>query len=366
MMEMGCWACGEAGMGVKAPSKPVALTNQIAAERTMLRRLLSVACRWLQRGSQSLQGLLRDRLPGPELLPAAGPRSLGRLERVVLTEEVARTLFDDFLNHRRGDRGEEEIGWVLLGVRNEREVLVLATLPAGADRDSGVAHVLFNSEAQAIAARYVRQQDRRLAMVGVVHTHPGSLRHPSDGDYQGDSLWVGRLRGGEGVFGIGTADVVPGADPAETAPLPHRQVEGGLCFSWYALGAGDERYRKLPIETLPGPDLARPLHPLWPVIEQYAEPLDVLAQQLARVTFEALPEKPGPALAVRVPVAESEALLRVVLHPDRVEYYVERDGELTALDPQEPELDRAVYLILAELVREKQRSRSRGLASARR
>lgn len=329
----------------------------------MLRRLLSVACRWLQRGSQSLQGLLRERQPGPELLPAAGPRSLRRLERVILTEEVARTLFNDFLSHRRGDRGEEEIGWVLLGVREEREVLVLATLPAGADRDSGVAHVLFNSEAQAVGARYVRQQDRRLAMVGVVHTHPGSLRHPSDGDYQGDSLWVGRLRGGEGVFGIGTADGLPGA---ESTSSPHRQVEGGLCFSWYALGAGDERYRKLPIETLPGPDLARPLHPLWSVIETYAEALDILSQQLTRVTLEALPDKPVPALAALVPVAESDAMLRVVLHPDRVEFMIERDGEVTVIDPKEPELDRAVYLILAELAREKQRSRSRGLAPTRR
>ena len=107
-----------------------------------------------------------------------------------MTDQVCRTLFEEFGEHRRSQRGEEEIGWVLLGVREEADALVMATLPAGAHRSAGVAHVRFNSDGQALASRIVRQWDRRLSMVGVVHTHPGSLRHPSEGDYQGAREWL--------------------------------------------------------------------------------------------------------------------------------------------------------------------------------
>src|SRR5260370_24126806 len=156
-----------------------------------------------------------------------------------------------------------------LGLRDESEAIVCATLPAGADREAGVAHVHFNSTAQAVASRIVRQTDRRLGIVGVVHTHPGSLRHPSDGDYRGDSLWVGRLRGGTGVFGIGTADgQPPNGKPA--THTEHRCPEGEQWFSWYDLDDGGRHYRRLSVEVAPGPDLARPLPPIWDATETHA------------------------------------------------------------------------------------------------
>jgi proteasome lid subunit RPN8/RPN11 len=325
----------------------------------MLRRFASLACRWLQSGSQTLQDLLRERLPPPELFSSAGPRSYRSLERVVLTDEVRSTLFNDYASHRRSNRGDEEIGWVLLGLREESEVHVLATLPAGADRQAGIAHVRFNSEAQALASRMVRQADRRLGIVGVVHTHPGSLRHPSDGDYQGDILWVGQLRGGAGVFGIGTADA-----PLEGEHDGHMLLEGPLCFSWYALGAKDERYRKLPVIVRPGPDLARSLHAVWSVIETHAEPLDGICRQMARTSFEVLPEEGSSVLAVKIPLTEQETSLHLHLRPDQTRFLLQRHGEMVGVDPHEPELERAVYLILAELAQEKQRQRSRGLARA--
>ena len=101
---------------------------------------------------------------------------------------------------------------------------MLATLPAGADTDAGVAHVRFHAEAQGVACRVLRQQDRRLRMLGVVHTHPGSLRHPSSGDFRGDSLWVGQLAGREGIFAVGTADAEPAAVGPRLCrnPEPHR------------------------------------------------------------------------------------------------------------------------------------------------
>src|SRR4051794_32435786 len=147
----------------------------------MIQALVTTAKRWLNGLPRSF---LAHPLPLPEglELPAA-PRRYERLAQVVLTDEVNRTLFEEFAAHRNSHRGEEETGWVLLGIRDVNEALVLATLPAGAQRVAGVAHVRFNSTAQAVASRIIRQWDRRLTMLGVVHTHPGSLRHPSDGDY---------------------------------------------------------------------------------------------------------------------------------------------------------------------------------------
>src|SRR5207244_2149507 len=175
----------------------------------------------------------------------------------LLTGGVARTLFDEYADHRHTERGEEETGWVLLGWREEDEAVVRATLPAGADREAGEAHVRFNSVAQVLASRIVRQADRRLMMLGVVHTHPGSLRHPSDGDYRGDIQWVGQLRGGEGVFGIGTADgkhARPGGDIHQ--PRPSVQCRGDLSLCWYTLRQGARNYKAVPIEVTDGPALA--------------------------------------------------------------------------------------------------------------
>src|SRR5439155_25164949 len=126
----------------------------------------------------------------------------------------------------------------------------------------------------------VRQWDRRLTMLGVVHTHPGSLRHPSDGDYHGDSAWVGRLRGGEGVFGIGTADGPTTAGPlVGQQPRPHVQALGSLLMSWYALSQEDHSYRPVDCQLTLGPDLALPLHAIWLTLEWFAEPLERLYRQ---------------------------------------------------------------------------------------
>src|SRR5437868_5656457 len=85
----------------------------------MLPRILTTACRWLQDWSQALmrEALMRDRVPAPELFAPPSPRTYHRLERVVLADAVADTLLSDFAAHRAGPRGEEEVGWVLLGLR---------------------------------------------------------------------------------------------------------------------------------------------------------------------------------------------------------------------------------------------------------
>src|SRR5579885_2967474 len=248
--------------------------------------------RWLQTARGWLDDLQRSwhrprsSLPAPRGM-ASAPLTYGPLERVLLTDGVGRTLFEEFSSHRSEARGEEETGWLLLGLREAREAVVVATLPAGTLRDASVAHVRFNSSAQVVASRIVRQTDRRLTILGVVHTHPGSLRHPSDGDYRGDSEWVNHLRGKEGVFAIGTADA-PGSGGTLFAyqPRPYVQCLGALRFSWYTLRYGASDYRPVPVEMTIGPDLARPLHSLWSVLEAHAERIERLYKQQAGLRFE--------------------------------------------------------------------------------
>ena len=310
----------------------------------MLRALLSSAS---QLWNDLNRTLFRPR-PSP---PA--PReaiSYAPLRRVVLADGVAHTLFEEYAEHRDQDRGEEETGWVLLGLRHADEVVVLATLPAGAGRDAGVAHVRFASDGQALASCIVRQNDRRLTIVGVVHTHPGSLRHPSEGDLRGDREWVRHLRGREGIFAIGTADASAEAGSLFAyQPRPSVQCLGELRFSWYALRAGESAYRPLSIEMTIGPDLARPLHSIWPVLEAHAERIDRLYRQQAGMTFEVANDEWGPGLLLQIPLAEPGSALRVLMREKEIRYYVVRNGEVFAVDHGDELVDRGVYLLLAEL-----------------
>jgi hypothetical protein len=314
----------------------------------MLQGLISSATRLLDelvfvvsRG-RCLPRRTSDPLPGSVYAP---------LHRLVLSVGVGRTLFVGFAQHRKEARGSEETGWVLLGIREPRESIALATLPAGALRDAGVAHVRFNAEAQAVASRIVRQNDRRLTILGVVHTHPGSLRHPSDGDLRGDRKWVRHLRGKEGVFGIGTADAHrqpesgAGSGMYATQPRAHVQCLGELCFSWYALRPDDTNYRPLPVELTIGPDLARDLHPVWSALEQQAARIDRLFQQQAGLRAEAVP---GSGLLLTIPLADAGGTLRVLVN-DKVRFYLEQGGEWLEVDHHDEYLDRGVYLLLADL-----------------
>ena len=304
-------------------------------------RLLDTAKRSLRR---------TRRLPSPLIGPPPPTVDYAPLRRILLSDGVAHTLFEEYAAHRAEARGDLETGWVLLGLRAGDEAVVLATLPAGAEADAGVAHVRFNSSAQAVAYRIVRQKERRLTIVGVVHTHPGSLRHPSDGDFHGDSEWVASLRGGEGVFGIGTAD---GPDGAPTLfahqPRPNVQCLGDLRFSWYTLGRGESDYRPAPLELTIGPDLARPLHPLWPTLEAHAQRIDCLYRQVAGVRFEVMNDERGPGLLLTLPLASGGEAIRVMVWRKEVRYHVQRDGELTVADVNDDYVDRGVYQLLAEL-----------------
>jgi proteasome lid subunit RPN8/RPN11 len=291
--------------------------------------------------------------PRPRATGLAQPTTYGPLQRIVLTDEVGRTLFEEYAEHRRAqNRGDDETGWVLLGLRESHEAVVLATLPAGTQADASVSHVRFNSSAQAIASRIVRQNDRRLTILGVVHTHPGSLRHPSDGDFQGDSQWVRILRGKEGIFAIGTADV-QSPNEAGVAPSyqPRANVQcwGELRFSWYTLQQGERQYRPVGVEVVYGPDLARPLHGFWATLEAHAEQLERLVRQQNGVHFQVINDDWGPGLVVFLPLVEQGDALRVLIRPKEVRYYLLRQGELLEVQHDDGPIDRSVYLLLAEL-----------------
>jgi len=289
--------------------------------------------------------------PPPEPTLAIPP-SLDGVNRLVLTDEVVRTLFGEYAAHRATDRGGEETGWVLLGRREPDAAVVLATLPAGATRDAGEAHVLFNGEAQALGSQIVRQVDRRLTTLGVVHTHPGRLRHPSRGDFEGDRLWVRNLRGGEGVFGIGT--VFPNPPPEGTEfgrhPKPHVLTFGGLRFDWYALAADDKRYRPVPVEVVIGPDLALGLRDVWAAVEEHAARLLRLVSQFKHVWFEVGRGATNAALRMTIGLGEPGRLVRVLIDGKTVRYAYEAGGAVTQPDlPAGAAPDQGVYLLLAEL-----------------
>jgi proteasome lid subunit RPN8/RPN11 len=288
---------------------------------------------------------LREYVAPREIAPP-----LSAIRNLVLTDEVARTLFGEYEEHRASVRGSEETGWVLLGVRRAAESIVMATLPAGSQRDAGDCHVRFDPLPQTVASRIVRQSHKQLTMLGVVHTHPGSMRHPSDGDFRGDIEWVAQRKGGEGIFGIGTADATSHDLPMlGWQPAENRQCLGKLGFSWYSLAVGDRAYRPLTVSLTIGPDLALPLRQVWTELEKHAERLERLVRQLNHVSFEVVDGVAKPALAMDIPLADSGRSLRTLMEGADVRYLLcTPDGDMIA-EISDPCVDRAVFTILAEL-----------------
>src|SRR5205823_6352015 len=59
------------------------------------------------------------------------------------------------------------------------------------------------------------------------------------------------------------------------------------------------------------------------------------------------------ALLARIPVADTRDSLRIVMHRDEARLFLDRDGDLVAIDAQKQQLDGAVFLVLAELARQR-------------
>jgi len=85
------------------------------------------------------------------------------------------------------------------------------------------------------------------------------------------------------------------------------------------------------------------------LIECHADQLDRLCRQQAGVVFESVSSEQGPALAVSIPLAEAGGSIKVILGEKQVQYCLLQRGEMYLVDPQESRIDRAIYLLLAEL-----------------
>src|SRR5437870_3666964 len=88
----------------------------------MWQALKRTAFRLLDTAKRSLRRPRRFPAPQPNHAPPAA--SYGPLRRVRLTDGVAHTLFEEYADHRCEARGDEETGWVLLGLREAEEAVV--------------------------------------------------------------------------------------------------------------------------------------------------------------------------------------------------------------------------------------------------
>jgi len=119
-------------------------------------------------------------------------------------------------------------------------------------------------------------------------------------------------------------------------------------MSWYVLGEGGRQYRPLDVHLTLGPDLALRLHDIWTTIEAFAEPLERLCLQQAKVSFEVIDGGRG-ALAASIRLAEAQQSLRIVLEGKEAAFYWQRGQEVHSVQAPAEELDRSVYLIMADL-----------------
>jgi len=109
---------------------------------------------------------------------------------------------------------------------------------------------------------------------------------------------------------------------------------------------------RCPWHMVRGSDLARPFNDVWNVLETYALPLNRLYRQLAKIHCKRTEMESEVFLAVAITLPNPNQQLRLLLNEADVRYYWDEGNELIAIDPHETQVDRAVYLILAELAKQ--------------
>jgi hypothetical protein len=67
------------------------------------------------------------------------------------------------------------------------------------------------------------------------------------------------------------------------------------------------------------------------------------------VTFTVTGTQEEPGLALTLPLAEPHRAMQVVVTAKEVHYYIQRDGQMYAVESMDHRIDRGVYLLLAEL-----------------
>lgn len=277
-------------------------------------------------------------------------RDLSPITHVLISSGVGNTLVQGYRNHLDQDRGDEETGWLLMGYREKKRAIIMAAVPSGEFREASSTHVKFNSQAQVVAGRLLRQVHQKLEVLGLFHTHPGRLRHPSSGDYQGDIQWVKNLPGKQGVFGIGTVDheAIGQQEFAKKLALNSFHMNN-MRFDWFSLANGDANYVKVPIRWTLGEDLAKPLHVVWDAMEMHAAEIEKVLIQQSKASCSITKTDCGHRLTLSVPLAGIAGKILVFIFKDKVQYFFEKNEQLFAVDIQEDKVDRGIYLVLAEL-----------------
>ena len=179
-------------------------------------------------------------------VPSATP-PLTSLRRVSLADDVSRTLFAEYAAHRKSERGTEETGWVLLGIRRGDEAVVLATLPAGAGREAGEAHVQFNQRGPGVCQP---GGPARASAVDAARGRPHASRAACGTRVRGI---IAATSSGWRTCGAAKGSSVSARPTPRRArdagigwqPAPNVQCLGELCLSWYVLGKKDRNYRPL-------------------------------------------------------------------------------------------------------------------------
>ena len=278
------------------------------------------------------------------------PRPAEPCRLLTLTDGVSRLLFDEYACHTRSVDGHEETGWILLGRRYGDRALALATIPAGDQSDASSVHVRFDPIVQTVVSRLIRQGQPDLGILGIVHTHPGSLRHPSSGDYRGDIQWVRQLPGAEGIFGIGTADAAYPESLVACQEQPHQHGWGKHRFSWYALSQSDSNYRPLEVSWTLGDDLGECWRKVWPALEVHAPGLNRLATIVPTLHYDIRPGEDQREWLVLTLATGTEEVVQLWLGSSRIRYLLGRGGDYFEADYAEPRVDRGLFHLLSELM----------------
>ncbi len=97
-----------------------------------------------------------------------------------------------------------------------------------------------------------------------------------------------------------------------------------------------------------GPDLGLDARGAWSTIERHAPAIERICRQQARVILRSGREQEA-ALQIKIPLAEPGDAIEIDLIEEKVVFVVRSGGESRLVDPHEPGIERALYLILAEL-----------------
>jgi hypothetical protein len=216
---------------------------------------------------------------------------------VRVTAGVVDRLLADVADHLRGPHAHDETGWVPIGRVAAGVVSVEGLLSAG--RRPFASPAAFEPDHAHVLAALVLLQAREPAdVVGLIHTHPGSMDWNSAVDQVADEGHVLALPGGIGVYPI----VV--RERRASGPV----VRAGVRVAWWGLRASRPAvYAPCRVEVVPGEDAGAWL---GPHDDALAEAGEVVLELLERGVAVTLLPAPAGAVDLMASSAGGEVLVR--------------------------------------------------------